>query len=452
MKHPIPTPIKLVNIHKLKIFAFLFVAMAEADLSAQIWSLQACIDTAMDQSRNLKIAENSISIADQKWKEAAANLLPRVSIVSDLRYFSELPSQLMPMSVFGGQEGVYKQVQFGVPYNIGANLQISLPLYNQQIFNGIKAASLAHEASKLQYRKNLEQMVYDITVLYYNIQIASHQMMNIDSNIVNSALLLDKTLLLNSQGLAKESDADRIKLQISQLKTQRKIAETGLDQLYSALKFAMGVPSGTELKVNTEIINNGPSQFSESQTTDYKLAALQVKFADRELKSARRSILPVISAYSTYGQTGFGYSGKPENFLDFYPVSFSGVQFSLPVFSGTASKRKINQKKYESDNAKIRLEQVRDMNSMQIATTRNKLQSYAMMINTTFEQVSLASKVYRQALIQHELGTASLTEVLLADSSLREAQQSHLASITEYLKAELEYKRATGNLINPQNK
>jgi OMF family outer membrane factor len=40
----------------------------------------------------------------------------------------------------------------------------------------------------------------------------------------------------------------------------------------------------------------------------------------------------------------------------------------------------------------------------------------------------------------------------MADNALREAQQNYIVALIELRKAELEYKRVTGNLINPKNK
>ena len=48
--------------------------------------------------------------------------------------------------------------------------------------------------------------------------------------------------------------------------------------------------------------------------------------------------------------------------------------------------------------------------------------------------------------MQQQQGTASLTDVLLADNALREAQQDYLSSLVDFLKADLELKKLTGNL------
>jgi OMF family outer membrane factor len=48
--------------------------------------------------------------------------------------------------------------------------------------------------------------------------------------------------------------------------------------------------------------------------------------------------------------------------------------------------------------------------------------------------------------LQQKEGTATLTDILLADNAVREAQTSNLLAIIEYLKADLELKKLSGNM------
>jgi outer membrane protein TolC len=57
----------------------------------------------------------------------------------------------------------------------------------------------------------------------------------------------------------------------------------------------------------------------------------------------------------------------------------------------------------------------------------------------------VAQTIYEQTILQQKQGTASLTDVLLADNAFREAQQTYL-TIIDYLKADLELKKLTGNI------
>jgi len=65
---------------------------------------------------------------------------------------------------------------------------------------------------------------------------------------------------------------------------------------------------------------------------------------------------------------------------------------------------------------------------------------------TTTKQIQLAETIYEQTVLQQKQGTANLTDVLLADNALREAQQTYLSAVSDYLKADLELKKLTGNI------
>ena len=69
-------------------------------------------------------------------------------------------------------------------------------------------------------------------------------------------------------------------------------------------------------------------------------------------------------------------------------------------------------------------------------------------METTDAQIKLAQTIYEQTILQQKQGTANLTDVLLADNALRDAQQTYLSAVIDYLKADLELKKATGNILS----
>jgi OMF family outer membrane factor len=52
--------------------------------------------------------------------------------------------------------------------------------------------------------------------------------------------------------------------------------------------------------------------------------------------------------------------------------------------------------------------------------------------------------------LQNQQGMATITDLLLADNSLRESQQNYIVALINLRRAELEYKRVTGNLISKE--
>jgi outer membrane protein TolC len=440
----------LVNIHKHKMILLLFIVVFQS-AQAQVWTLKQCIDTAQINNKYLQISSNNVLIGEQKHKEATANLIPKVNIVGDYRYYTDQPYQLMPMSAFGGPVGQFKETQFGVPHNINANLQLAIPLYNSQIYGAIQTTKVASELSELQYKKTEEQVFFEISNLYYNLQIMHHQLSFIDSNLINSKKLLKNMQLLKEQSLVKMTDVEKVQLQYEQLLTQKELIKSRYEQTLNALKFTMGVPIIRVVDIDPAInFQNGIDYISRT-TIDINIAQTQFRFLSTELKTLKRSRLPSINLYGTYGTTGFGYNESPNDFLKFFPIGFVGVQLSVPLFNGTVTKRKINQKKIELQNGELRMNLITEQNAMLVKNTmRQRIVAQQTVINT-LSQIQLAQSIYDQTVLQQKQGIATLTDVLLADNILREAQQAYLSTVVDYLKADLDLKKLTGNINTIKN-
>lgn len=439
---------KLVNIHKQKLL-LLFLLTGVYTTQAQVWTLQQCIDTAQVHNKNLQMSRNNIAISEQKSKEAKANLIPKVTANADYKYFTNLPYQLLPVNAFNPAlpEGEYRAMQFGVPHNINANLQLSMPLYNPQVYGAIQTTKIASELTDLQYQKTEEQIFFEISNLYYNAQILHHQLAFIESNLINAERLLKNMQLLNEQLLAKGTDVSKVKLQVSQLTTQKETIKSKYEQVLNALNFAMGISIEQNLQIEANIQYQSTNEYTSSLTLDIRIIKTQNRLLSSELNTLNKSrYLPSLNLVGMYGTTGFGYDKQPNDFLKFYPIGFAGIQLSYPLFNGTVTQRKINQKKIELQNNELQFGLLTEQNNMQVENAKLQRKIAQQTVETTAEQIQLAQTIYEQTLIQQKQGTASLTDVLLADNALREAQQTYLTAVIDYLKADLELKKLTGNI------
>ena len=438
--------IKLAIIHSLKVMLITTALIFSTDTNAQNWTLEQCIDTARLHNKNLQMSRNNMEIGEQRQQEAKANLIPKINLNADYKYFIDLPYQFMPQAAFGGPEGKFKEIQMGVPHNIGANIQLAVPLYNPQIYGAIKTTGIAAEMSGLQYKKTAEQVYFEISNLYYNAQILINQQAFLDSNLVNTSKLLKTLELLHSQLMVKKSDVTKVELQQQQLTTQRELVANNYEQVINTLKFMMGIPFEQNIQIEPEVRHNSGTDYPHLSPVDQEIANIQRKLLSSEMHSLKNSRLPSVSLYGSYGQTGYGYDQKPNNFLKFHPLSFVGLQFSVPVFNGTVTRRKINQKSLELQNSQLQIDLVTEQNQMLVENATRKRLVTSQSIENTQAQTALANTVYHQMLLQQKEGTASLTEVLMADNALREAQQSYLSAIIDFLKADLELKKLTGNI------
>lgn len=441
----------LVNIHKqtfLSVTVTVWLFSASVQGQPQAYSLRQCIDSALERNKNLEISRNNIRLSEERHKEVSTNLLPKVSINSDYKYYIEQPTQLVPMSMLGGPEGKYKAVQMGTPHNVTVNVQATLPVFNPQILGNMRTTEIATELNELQHKKNEEQIHYEISNLYYNAQIMEKQIAYVDSNLVNSRKLHKNINILYEQLMVKKSDADKIALDIMQLETQRETLQNKLDQVLNSLKFMMGISLETDLQVEKEIRLTAETGYTSRNPVDVQLLRTQNRLLTSELKTLRNSRLPSLALFGSYGRSGYGYDKKPDNFLDFYGIALVGIQLNIPLFNGTTTQKKINQKRIEMNNNELQSALLHEQIDIQTRNARNQKTTALKNVSTSSEQIKLSQRVYDQTVLQQQEGTATLTDVLMADNALRTSQQNYLAAVVDFLKADLELKKLTGNITN----
>lgn len=433
---------------KLKIiFTFFLLLSGSVTLLAQEeWSLQRCIDTALVHNKKLKIDANNVLISQAKEKEIKSNLLPKIKGTIDYKYFFDLPTQLMPAKAFNPKapDWEFKPAQFGVPHNINANIQAGMPLYNATLLSGIKTGKIATELNLLKQKRTEEDVYESISDLYYNAQIIRNQLVFVASNIANTQKLLDNLKLLKEQQLATGNDVDKVALQIQSLDEKKEILRSKYHQVLDALQINMG--TNTTFNVVKDINFTTTGNYSKNKLTDIQIVETKQKLVDRQLKTLRRGLLPSVALYGSYGQTGYGYDEKPNDFLDFYDISFVGLKIDVPLFD-ISTKHKIKQKKLERENVDLQLDLLTEQNNIQTVGAERQRSISLQNIANTKAQIHLAQSIYNNTLLQHKQEVASLNDVLMADTNLRQAQQNYIESVIAYFKAELELKKLTGNLF-----
>jgi outer membrane protein TolC len=430
--------------HSVLLISILMLMYVSAQ--AQTLSLNQCVDTALHYNRNIKLAQQDALIAGEKNLEAKSTLLPKLTGFADYRYYTDLPYQIMPQEAFGGPAGTYKEIQFGVPQNLSTNLQLAMPLFNPIALSAIKSTRIASELSEIQKRKTDEDAVMEVSNAYYNAQVLLNQLAFMDSNIINTNKLVQTTTLLYQQQLAKGTDVDRLKLQLEQLTTQRSTISSQHQQVLNALKFLMGKPISNSIEVQLNETSIAGKDLQPRTTTDILLIDKKMEFSQSELSGLKNSRLPSLNAYGVYGTNGFGTTGT-NSFFNFHPIGYVGAQLSIPLFNGMVTKHKIDGKKIEVNKTIIQKEILTEKVHLDLVNAEMQFNLANTTIATVNTQIELAKKIYNNTVLQNQQGMATITDLLLADNSLRESQQNYIVALINLRRAELEYKRVTGNLI-----
>ncbi|MCC6753147.1 MAG: TolC family protein [Saprospiraceae bacterium] len=436
---------KFVNIHKHLWVLFTLLGFANS-LPSQEWSLGQVLQRASVHNKSLLIAANRSEMATEREKEVRSQRLPQLRITAEYRYYAELPYQLLPLSVFNGPEGQFKEAQFGVPHNASAGLSLTVPLFTPSRRAMSDAATAGREVAGLRELSAADQLFFDLSLLYFNAQILRNQLVFADSNLANSRRLLQVVLILKEQKLARQTDVDQVRLQMEQIATQRHLAEGTYRQVINTIKWMAGIEGETSLDVVLRPVMEDAVARSEEPALDWKIADARLRLARAEGAVLKNSRLPVVAAIAQLSGVGLGYTGEPESFWKSYVHAFGGIQLQMPLYQGGRTHYQMRQKNLEIENVLQEREMLSDKLAMQRENALIQMDTRRKAASHTQALMSQGLAVYEQMLVLQSQGLASLSEVLRADNSLREMQQSYLSATVSYLEAVLGWKRINGSL------
>ena len=379
-----------------------------------------------------------------------ANARPQVNLVGDYRRYIKIPGQVVPASAFGGPEGQYSLLAFGLPYNLSTSVQATQQVYSPSLTIALKAAKVSRDVSALQTQKTKEDVAYNVSAAYYNLQTTAQQIAFLQSNLASTDRLIRITELRRQNQLAQGIDVDRLQLSKTSSQTQIESLQAAYNQLLNTLKFLTGTPQTDSLSVRTAIEKTTPVTPANEYTinrTDLQLLDRQVDLNGLDQRNIKAGFLPSLSLYGTANSTVYAIGGD-NSYIRNVPAYWVGLQLNWSIFDGLARKAKLSQNRIDNQKLDVQLRQTRESISMDIANARNQFLVQQQNLSTNRSQVTLAEKVYTQTQLQFKEGTVDVTDVVQAENSLREAQNNFLNTLVSLRTAELDWKKATGSLIS----
>ncbi len=404
-------------------------------------------------SRNLSVLATQLDEvrAQARIAEVKAGIRPRIDLAGDYRRYLKIPGQVVPASFVGGLEGQYVTFAFGLPYNLSTTLQATQPLYNPLVSVGLRAAKAGQEVATLQTRQVREEVAYQVAVAFYNLQATAQQITFLRNNLISTERLLQVVDLRRQNQLAQRTDVDRLRVGKIAAETQIESLVAAYNEGLSQLKYLTGMPQADTLSVQLTIAEQPPllvNTIPIETRTDVQLLDRRQMMNQLEQQATKAGFLPTLSAYGVANNTFFAKGGDDGTFKS-VPGYWVGLQLNWNVFDGWTRRARLSGQKAEARQLALRLQQVQESLSIAQVNARNKFLVEQQNTAANREQVTLATDVYAQTQLQFKEGATDLTTVIQAENALLEAQTNYLTSLIKLRTAELNWKKASGILLNP---
>lgn len=432
-------------------------AFAQQDSVPFNLSLREAIDYAQTHQSSILNARIDEDIAANTVRQTIGIGLPQVSGNANFQDFLKLPTSLLPGEIFG-QPGTQIPVQFGVKYQSTFGLEVNQILFDGTYLVGLQAAKTYRELSAKNTRRSRIETAVAVSKAYYSVLVSNEQVELLDANIARLKKSLGDTEALYKNGFVEKIDVDRLRVLNNNLETERGNVLRLLDLNVNLLKFQMGMPVQTKLKLSDNIssLQSLEETAVAADTTayrnriEYSLLETQRRVNELNVKRFKSTLLPTLSAFANASQS-YQSNSFSQLFDTSFPTTILGLKLAVPIISGGQKLYQIRNAKLEVRKTENDLINLKNGINLEISQAETNYRNGISSLENQKRNMELANEVLRVSRIKYEQGVGSSLEVTTAETSLKEAQNNYITALYDLLINRINLEQASGRINYSSN-
>lgn len=425
----------------------LFSGSMKAQNNPQKFTLQQCLDFALNNSYAVRRSNLDIREADYRKQEALAGVLPQVNAAGSFDNNLAIGKVILPGEIVG-QPGTTIAAEMGTKYVLDASARLEQVVFSPSLFTGIKIAGNSLELQKLRAAMTGEELIFNVSYAYYDILNSVQELGNINYMIGRQDSLYALTKRQVEESITREVDLNRLQVNLTNLRVRGENIQNTINQQKRYLQILMGMSLENTIELDDSEINNTVQtvQMPPLQNhTELQVLAKQKDILDLEIKQIKSGYLPTLSFVASGG-----YQFQAENLQlakePWFNSFLIGARLSIPVFDGFGKRSQVRQKRMQLQRLDTDIQEANQNLDMNYRNAQQQLGVSRKSVSAQSENLQLAEKVYSQTLLLYREGLAGMTDLLETESSLSEAKTTYAAELIRCKKTEIDLLKASGRL------
>ena len=424
---------------KQRTLCFITILAAASGLYAQEaskqWSLQDCINYALE--KNIKLQQDKIALeeSDVDVKTAKASLFPSLSFNTGHNVINRPYQQ--NSSTVSGTEIISSDNK--TTYNGNYSLSAQWNLWNGgKRLNNIKQQKTARDIASLSVTETENMLQEEITKLFVQILYADESVKINKSTLETSEANFKRGEELFKEGSISKADLAQLESQVGNDKYQLVTSESTLRNYKLQLKQLLELDGTDEMTLalptlsDEQVMKVLPSQADVYQTAlttrpEIQSGQLSIDNAKLGIKTAKAGYMPTISLSASSSSTT--NSASTNNWAQQMKYGWNnmiGVSLSIPIFDNRQNKSNVQKAKLQYSNSQLNLATKQKELYSTVETlwldALNAQQQYA----AADTKLKSSQTSYDMVSEQFTLGMKNTVELLTEKNNLQSAQQQRL--------------------------
>lgn len=401
----------------------------------QTWSLDDCINYALE--KNIQLQQNKISLQESEVdvKTAKAALFPSLSFNTGQNVVNR-PYQQNSATV-SGTEIISSNNK--TTYNGSYSLNAQWTLWNGgQRLNNIKQQKKNQEIAELSVAETENTLKEEITKLFLQILYADESV-NINKGTLEvSKATYERAKELFDQGSISKADLAQLESQVGNDEYQLVTSESSLRNYKLQLKQMLELDGTAEMELELPVLDDAkvmqllPNQEDVYQTAlanrpEIQSSKLSIDNAKLAISSAKSGYFPTISlSASTSSMTNNSSQNNWAQQMKYGWNNMIGLNISVPIFNNRQTKSAVEKAQFQYNSSLLNLQDKQKGLYTDIETiwldALNAQQQYAA------AEVKLKSSQTSFDMVneQFKLGMKNTVELLTEKNNLLSAQQQRI--------------------------
>lgn len=424
---------------KQRTLCFITILAAASGLYAQEaskqWSLQDCIDYALE--KNIKLQQDKITLeeSDVDVKTAKASLFPSLSFNTGHNVINRPYQQ--NSSTVSGTEIISSDSK--TTYNGNYSLNAQWTLWNGgRRLNNIKQQKTTRDIASLSVSETENMLQEEITKLFVQILYADESVKINKSTLETSEANFKRGEELFKEGSISKADLAQLESQVGNDQYQLVTSESTLRNYKLQLKQLLELDGTDEMTLalptlsDEQVMKVLPSQADVYQTAlttrpEIQSGQLSIDNAKLGIKTAKAGYMPTISLSASSSSTT--NSASTNNWAQQMKYGWNnmiGVSLSIPIFDNRQNKSNVQKAKLQYSNSQLNLATKQKELYSTVETlwldALNAQQQYA----AADTKLKSSQTSYDMVSEQFTLGMKNTVELLTEKNNLQSAQQQRL--------------------------
>ena len=445
---------------KLKIGVVFLITIASLFAEELNLDIETAREIALQRNPSLKLAREAVLKSRATVKEARGSMLPSVSGFSQFKHAWEVGGMPTPqefkdlITLLGGTP--QETMSFERENTFVAGLNLSQPVFTGGlILNSYQMSKIGVRITESQLKATEQKILSDVTNAYYGVLFA-----NSASEVAEEALHSAEQNLAQVQkffdvGKASRFDVLRAEVQVANFKPMVVSANNAKKLAESNLRLILGI--GEDININyleklsykeSDLINMTLEELitiALAERSEVIMLEDRKKLAEKQVNLAKAKYSPSL----VFG-TAYQYQAFRDDFdftTDDLVKSFnSSISLSIPIFSGFATKAKVQQAQIAVKEVDYQAESAIDGIKLEVKAAYFKMKEANENVQTQEKTIEQAKEALRLAELMYSEGASTQLDVLNANVALNQAKMNYQKSLYEYNVALANLKKAINQL------